>query len=258
MATPTGFFIWTEDDSIIYKRGEKGVLLDGLPVSLYHTLKDYLKDTGKEISQIDFKIELEENGQTIAEHSFKMDKMSTIWLVADPATSDENGSFTTAFLNVFANATAGIHNYSLKFFTDSELLNNGELEYESNGTNARYKTFIPKFNNVAATREQADQEHQQEYAEQLEQEDAEQQAKREFIIEIENTNTGHTKYILVTNQTTMSEDILEVTPTSTISLNLNRGTTYELKYYDQDSSKEYAFFIEKVDESFHEAHYKLT
>jgi hypothetical protein len=56
----------------------------------------------------------------------------------------------------------------------------------------------------------------------------------------------------------MTEDIYEVTPTSTLSLSLSRGTTYELKYYDQDSSKEYAFFIEEVDESFHNAHYKLT
>ena len=258
MTTPTGFFIWTEDDSIIYKRGEIGKIIDGLPVSLYHTLKDYLKDTGKEVSQIDFKIELEENGQIIAEHSFKMDKMATIWLIADPATSDENGSFTTAFLSAFANASVGMHNYTVKFFTDGELLNNGELEYESDGNNAGYKAFIPKFDNISATREQANQEHQQEYAEQLEQEDAQQQAQREFIVEIENTNSGHTKYVLVINQASMSEDIHEVTPTSTLSLNLSRGTTYVLKYYDQDSSKEYAFFIEEVDESFHNAHYKLT
>jgi len=253
-----GFIIWTEDDSIVCNRGEKGEFSDGLLVSLYHTAKDYLKETGKEISQVEFKIQLEQNGQNIAEHTFNMNKMSTFWLIVDPSNSDDNGTFTTVFLNVFVNTPVGTHDYIVKLFTDGELFNEGELSFTSDGTNSAFKNLIPKFDNVAETREQANLQHQQEYAEQLEKEDAEQEAAREFKVYIENTDSGHTKYIVSTNQSSMSETIYEIQPLQTLTLNLFRCSVFEIKYFDQDSSKENAFFIENIDETFHDAKYKIN
>jgi len=258
MNTKLGFIIWTEDDSIVYKRGDKGEFSDGLLVSLYHTAKDYLNEIGKEISQVEFKIQLEQNGQNVAKHTFRMDKISTFWLIVDPADSDDNGTFTIDFLNIFTNTSIGLHDYTVKLFADNVLFNEGELSFKSDGANYAYKNLIPKFNNVTATREQANLNHQQEYAEQLEKEDAEESAAREFKVYIENVDSGHTKYVVSTNQSSLSETIFEVLPLQTLTLNLFRGSIFEIRYFDQDSSKDNAFFIENIDETYHEAKYKIN
>jgi hypothetical protein len=257
MATPLGFSVWRDDDGF-YPPGQTAELYDGELVSLVHKVKNYLADSGKDISEIDFKTTLEQNGNIVAEHSFNFDKMSSIWFVVDPSDSDENGSFTPVFINAFANCGAGDHNYAVKLYLNNELHHEGQLVYKSDGQNTAYKALLLKFGDVSGARGQATLEHQQEYAEQLEKEDAEQQAAREFNVYIENTDSGHTKYVVCTNQSSLSEDIHEVLPKQTLKLDLNRGTQYELKYYDQDSSKEYAYFIEMLDESFHDAKYKIN
>jgi hypothetical protein len=43
-----------------------------------------------------------------------------------------------------------------------------------------------------------------------------------------------------------------------LTINLTRGNEYELKYFDRDSSKEYVFFIEMLNEDFQEAKYRLN
>jgi hypothetical protein len=248
MSVPLGFMIWRDEDDFC-PPGQIAEFTDGQCISLLHKAKKVVEDSGKTVSEIEFKMQLEQDGHSVAENVFKTEDLNSFWLIADPSASDENGSFTVAFVSVFANQPAGKSNYTLKIFADGELFNQGELVYNSDGENTAFKELIPMFGDISGTREQANKEHQQEYAEQNAKEAREQQAAREYKIYIENKDSGHTKYIVATHQTTLSETIYELTPLQTLTLDLFRGSTFELKYYDQDSSKENALFIATVDES---------
>ena len=256
MSTPLGFMIWRDEDDFC-PPGQTAEFNDGPAISLLHKAKNYVNDSGKTLPDIEFKVQLEKNNNIVAEHTFKTDNINSFWLIADPAASDENGSFTPVFLSEFANSPEGKHNYTLKLFADAELFNQGDLVFNSDGQNSVYKALIPKFGNVSATREQANKEHQQEYAEQNAKEEREKEAKREYKIHIENIDSGHTKYILSTHQATLSETIYEVLPNQTKTLSLFRGSEFELRYYDQDSVKEDALLISIIDESCHDNKYKI-
>ena len=165
MSNPLGFMIWRDEDDFC-PPGEIVEFTDGQCISLLHKAKKVVEETGKSISEIEFKIQLEQNGQSVAEHIFQTEDVNNFWLIADPAESDENGSFSDAFVTVFAGSPAGKHNYTLKIFADGELFNQGELVYNSDGTNAIFKELIPKFGDISGTREQANKQFQQESAEQ--------------------------------------------------------------------------------------------
>lgn len=257
MSTPMGFMVWREEDDFC-PPGEIVEFTDGQCVSLLHNAKKVVEDTGKSISKIEFKMQLEQNEQSVVEHIFKTEDVNNFWLIADPSESDENGSFTTNFLSEFANTQQGKHNYTLKLFADGELFNQGELVFNSDGQNSAYKELIPKFDDITGTREQANKEHQKEYAEQNAKEEKERTAEREYKIHIENIDSGHTKYVIATHQTTLSEKIYEITPLKTITLDLHRGSVFELTYYDQNSSKDNALIISKVDESCHNNKYVIN
>ncbi len=257
MSTPLGFMIWRDEDDFC-PPGETASFYDGQCISLLHKAKKFVEESGKELSEIEFKMQLEQNGQIKAEHSFKTEDLNSFWLIADPAESDENGTFTAVFLSEFANSPAGEHNYTLKVFANEELFNKGDLLYNSDGTNAIFKELIPKFNDISGTRDQANKAHQSEYAQQQADEARAQDAARDYKIHIENTDTGHTKYILSTHQQTLSETIYEVTPRNTITLDLFRGSEFELRYYDQDSSKDNALLIAMVDEACHDNKYSVS
>ena len=256
MTTSLGFSVW-RDDNGLYLPGQTAQFTDGELVSLLHKAKNYIADNGKDISEIDFKITLEQNDNVVAEHSFKLDRMSSIWLIVDPADTDENGSFTPAFINVFANCPSGDNNFTLKFFINGELYHQGELIYKSDGQNNAYKALLLKFDDVTGTREQANLEHQQKYAEQLAQDDAQQNAERKFTVHINNIDAGQTKYLIEKNLSSMSENIHEILPSQTLSLNLFRGSSFELKYYNQGTAKDDAMFIATVDESCNEETYTI-
>ena len=78
MNTPLGFSVWRDDDDGFYAPGTIAELFDGELVSLLHKMKNYVADTGKEISTIKFKITLEKVGNSVAEHSFNLEKMVSI------------------------------------------------------------------------------------------------------------------------------------------------------------------------------------
>ena len=254
MKTPFGFIIWRDEDDFC-PPGQKAKLFDGQCVSLYQKVKKLTEDTGKNVSEFEFKLVLEKGGQAAAEHVFKTNDTNNFWLIADPSASDENGTFTSVFLTEFANSPVGEHDYLLKLFADGEILHDGEITYISDGQNPLYKELIPKFKDISGTREEANKKHQQEYAEQSAKEEREKEAAREYKIQITNVDSGHTKYILETHQTTLSENIHQITPMQTITLSLFRGSRFELKFYDQDSSKDNAILLAMVDESCHNKEY---
>lgn len=256
MATPLGFSVWRDEDGF-YAPGQTADLYDGELVSIVHKVKNYLADTGKDISAIDFKIVLEQNGNPVAKHSFKLDKMTSFWLVVDPSDSDENGSFTPVFVNTFANCASGDNNFTVKLFINNELHHEGQLVYKSDGQNSIYKEILSKFEDVSGVRNQANQQHQQEYSQQLEQENAQQKAKREFQVHVNNIDSGQTKYLVEKNLSSMSENIHEILPLKTLSLSLFRGSSFELKYYNQNTSKDDASFIATVGEINHEETYTV-
>ena len=144
MATPLGFIIWTENVDIS-PPGQVAGLSDGPKVALMHKAKDFVEKSGKKIAEIEFKMQLESNKQTVAEHNFRMKKMSDFWLIADPAASDENGSFSAKFLSVFVNSPVGKHNYTMKLLGDGNLINIGEFNFYSDGNNPVFKKLLLKF-----------------------------------------------------------------------------------------------------------------
>lgn len=257
MSTPLGFMIWRDEDDFC-PPGETANFSDGQPISLLHKAKKYIEESGKSLSQVEFKMLLEQNGQSVAENVFKTEDINNFWLVVDPSDSDENGSFSVAFVNIFANLPAGTHNFTLKIFGNGELFNQGDLTFKSDGTNAIYKELILKFNDISGTRQKANLQHQQEYAEQNAKEAQDREDATIFNIFIENKDSGHTKYIVSTHQTTLSETIFQVTPLQTLNLNLHRGSVFELKYFDQDSTKDNAIIISMVDKSNHKNKYNIS
>ena len=98
----------------------------------------------------------------------------------------------------------------------------------------------------------------QEQAEQNAKEEREKEAAREYQIHIENKDSGHTKYIITVNQTTLSETIYEITPLQTKTLNLFRGSEFQIKYYYQDWKKDDALLVSKVNETFHNNKYTIS
>ena len=254
MATPLGFVTWGSDDQF-YPPGEVAKLTDGVSISILYSAKKLVESSGKNISEFEFKMQLQKDGQTVAEHVFKTEDANNFWLIADPAESDENGSFTAIFASEFANSVAGEQNYTLKLFVNDELSHEGNIIYNSDGQGTIYKELIPKFKNISATRDEANKKHQQEYAQKEADEAKAKDEAREFKITITNVDSGHTKYILETHQVTLSEKIHEITPMQTLTLSLFRGSSFELKYYDQDWKKEDALFIAIIDESCHNKEY---
>ncbi len=243
-----GFIVWN-DEPTVYPPGETAIFSDGITVSLYDAVKQYLAEINLDIGAVNQTIELIKNGNPVAKHDFVMNKIETIWLIADPAATDQNPSFSPAFLSVFAQEPAGKHQYEVRLYLNDDLYQQGNIIYESNGINTGMNELLTKFDHVDTVRQQANLKHQKEYAEQLAKEEAAQKTAREFEIKIKNLDPGHTKYVICTNQNVMSEEIYEVRPGQTLTLNLFRGTYFELKYFDQNWQKNDAIFIDMVNQS---------
>ena len=204
--TPLGFITWGDDDQFC-PPGEVLEFTDGVCISLLHTVKKLVESSGKSLSDFEFNMQLSQNGQTVAEHVFKTENINDIWLIADPAMSDEDGSFSALFVSEFAKCEAGKHNFTLKLFANGELLHEGELIYNSDGVNTAYKELISKFKDISGTRDEANKLYQQEYAQEQANQEREQDESTDFKIQVTNVDSGHTKYLVETNQRTLSETI---------------------------------------------------
>ncbi len=66
---------------------------------------------------------------------------------------------------------------------------------------------------------------------------------------VRNRNSGRTRYIVILNRRTLSEEIVDVQPSSSRSIRLSRGGSYELLVYDQDETNDDATAFAQVDES---------
>lgn len=258
MSEPLGFLVWGADEPQYFAPGKVAEFADGQAISLLHMAKNIVAESGKELADFEFEMQLLDSNQIIEKHSFKTEDINNFWLVANPLNSDENGSFTPLFVSLFAGLGAGDHHFVIKVLANNELFNQGEVLFKSNGNNERYKSLIPKFENVSALREQAAEECQKEFEDNFEKERKERERLNKYMVHIENRDYGHTKYIVVKDRSTFSEEIHEVTPGDTISVDLYRGAEYELKFHDQDSSKDYANFLAIVNDSCNDNKYVVN
>lgn len=236
--------------------GAESDFSDGVTIELFSDAKTYVEAEGLSFADVQFKMTMEHNGQELASHSFQMETMTgaNIWLIANPALTKPNGSFTGAFVNALCELGAGDHLVSIKLFAEhnggSVCINDGEITFKHDGTNAEYQALMPSFGDMDAVRNQANQATQKAYEDKREQEAAEKHAARYYKINLDNTNESKTIYVIRKDHKTLSENILEVQPNRSITTELSRNMTFDLLFYRQDQNKDSAIKFATVSESF--------
>lgn len=235
--------------------GTKAQVKDGNTMELGTGADAWAKANGLEAPAVTWTLTLSEGGSILAGHTFTMQKLAgnTMWLVADPAATDPNGSFTPAFAQALVDLGKGSHELNVKLFAEGagkfEAVNEATIVFDGNGGNGAYAALVKKLGDAAGARSAANAAHMSEQEATRAAEAAERDAKRSFTVDVKNADTGHTKYLIVKHDKTLSEEIKEVGPGKTITLSLFRGSSFTLLVYDQDQGKDAARKVAQLDES---------
>jgi len=234
--------------------GTTAQVKDGCGIELGSAAKQFADANGLNVSAVTYTLTLSQGDTILAGHSFTMEHLNgqNLWLIADPAATDPNGSFTAAFAQALVDLGAGTHELTVRLFAEGagkfEAINEAKLAFDGGAGVAAYTALIPKLADAAGTRAAAGAAFQSEQEAARAAESAARDAARNFEVHVQNADTGHTKYLIVKHDKTLSESIKEVGPGKTITLSLFRGSSFTLLVYDQDQSKDAAAEVAQLDE----------
>ncbi len=245
-----GFLIFRDDEPVFIPPGEPLSLRDGETVSLYHKAARYAKDNGKDFTSLPLKLEIYENGNLVARHSFTIDNPAStdLWLIADPAATDRNGSFSPEFASYLSNLEQGRHEFEVRLYVEGQLFQTGTFSYDSDGENAGYKGIVSRFSDVQGAREKSIIDHQMEYEQQMAEQAAEASRKNSYRVRVKNENTGKTVYVIAVNQVNYLERRYEVLPGQEITMEFPRGSEYMVLYFNQDQDKNAAQILTELND----------
>ena len=178
---------------------------------------------------------------------------NNIWLIGDPGLTEPNGGFTPVFLEAMLDLGSGSHLLTVTLYIEHGgsliAVNRGTVTYDgSTGSNAHRSVPANLRNASQAWRqnvETATRELEQEY----EAERAAEEAARNFSVTVRNRNSGRTRYVVIRNRRSLSEEIVELQSNSARAIRLSRAGSYEFLVYDQDETNDAATGFAEVDES---------
>jgi hypothetical protein len=191
----------------------------------------------------------------IAQHGFAMSSFAgnNIWLIGDPGLTEPNGSFSAAFLEAMLDLGTGTHQLTVELYVEHGgslvALNEGSAIYDGSGGTAAHEAVLVNLRNAAEAWQQNVDSATREFEEQYEAARAAEEAARNFSVTVRNRNSGRTRYIVILNRRTLSEEIVSVQPSSTREIRLSRAGSYTLLVYDQDQTNDDAVEFAEVDES---------
>lgn len=255
MSNKLKFLMWPAAGApIMAESGADSNFADGITIELFSDAKTYVESNSLNFSDVQFKLTMDYQGQNIASHQFQMEHMNgaNIWLIADPALTTPNGSFTGAFISALCNLGAGNHLVTIRLHAEhngnSTCINDGEITFQNDGTNDVYQGLLPSFKDVDAVRNQANKATQNAYEDKREKEAAAKHAARYFKVSLSNVNPSQTIYIIQKDHKSLSENIKEVLANKTLEIELSRNMTYDLLFYRQNENKDSAIKLATVNE----------
>ncbi len=229
--------------------GKINTFSDGAKVGFKH------KTDGFDFTNDEFMYEMESPATGKVSHSFKIEFFPGTggWFIVDPTELYfENPSVTHLFLQKLCQLPAGKTELTVRFYANKKLHSEGKITYISDGVNSKYKKIMAKFGNLEEAMSEADNARRLE-DEKQEQAEAEQERKQNaakyFSVNIQSMNPSQTVYVVQIHSGNLKKEVQEVLPKKTITLELWRGSTYEIRVYNQGQSIENARFVATVDQS---------
>ena len=253
---PLGYVLWAAEPGVV-PPGQTATIEDGNGVELISRAGSYTSNNGVDLASATFYLTLRQGSRLLAQHAFSMSSFAgnNIWLIGNPALTEPNASFSPAFLEAMLGLGSGRHQLSVGLYIQHGgslvHLNEGSAVYDGSGGTPAHRDVLANLRNASEAWQQNVETSTREFEEQYEADRAAEAAARNFTLDVRNSNTGRTRYVIVLNKRTLSEDIVEVRPSSTATLELFRGGSYELLVYDQDERKDNAVRFAEVDESDH-------
>lgn len=256
MSTPLKFLLWSVDAApILAESSADSNFSDGITIELFSSAKAFVESNGLSFPEVNFTLKVNHQGQEIAVHTFQMEHLNgaNIWLIANPALTKSNGSFTVAFVHAIGALETGEHLLNIQLEANhqgnSTLINEGEITFISDGTNNTYQELIPLFEDVEAVRNSANTNTQNDYEDQRAQEAAAKQAARYYNVKVNNNNTSKTVYLIRKDRKNLSENILEITPNQSLKVECSRAMHYDLFYYYHNENKAVARHLATLTEA---------
>jgi hypothetical protein len=251
---PLGYVVWTGQPGFV-PPGQTATIEDGSGVELISRAGSYTENNDVDLASATFYLTLRRGSTLLAQHAFSMTSFAgnNIWLIGDPGLTEPNGSFSPAFLEAMMGLGAGRHELSVGLYLEygGSLvhLNQGTAVYDASGGTSAHQTVLANLRNASEAWQQNVETATQDFEEQYEADRAAEDAARNFTVTVRNRNSGRTRYLVVLNRRTLSEEVFSVQPSSTRSLRLSRAGSYDLLVYDQDQTDDDAVKFAEIDES---------
>jgi hypothetical protein len=253
-ADPLGFVVWSDQPGFVAP-GQTATIQDGNGVELVSQAGSYTGNNGIDLASATFYLTMQRGSTLLAQHVFRMESFAgnNIWLIGDPGLTEPNGSFTPAFLEAMMDLGSGNHQLTVRLYIEHggslTALNEGSLVYDGRSGTSAHEAVLANLRDASRAWQQNVQETTREFEEAYEAERAAEEAARNFSVSVRNRNSGRTRYIVILNRRTLSEEIVGVQPGSTRTIRLSRAGSYELLVYDQDQTNDDAVRFAQVDES---------
>lgn len=251
---PLGYVVWADQPGFVAP-GQTAAIEDGNGVELISQAGSYTSSNGVDLSSATFYLTLRRGSRLLAQHAFQIRSFAgnNIWLIGDPGLTEPNGSFTPVFLEAMMGLGSGTHELTVALYIrhggSLVALNEGSVVYDATGGTSAHQAVLSNLRNAAEAWQQNVDTATQEFEEQYEADRAAEEAARNFSVTVRNRNSGRTRYIVILNRRSLSEEIVSVQPGSTRSLRLSRAGSYDLLVYDQDQTNDDAVQFAEVDES---------
>ena len=255
-AAPLGYVVWADEPGFV-PPGQTATIEDGDSVELISRAGSYTTENGVDLASSTFYLTLRRGRSLLAQHAFAMSSFAgnNIWLIGDPARTEPNESFTPAFLQAMIDLGAGSHQLTVALYLEYGgslvQLNEGTAVYDGATGTSSHQAVLANIRNASGAWQQNVETASREFEEQYEADRAAEAAARNFTVEVRNSNTGRTRYIVILNRSSLSEEIVDVQPGSTRTIRLSRAGSYDLLVYDQDQINDDAVKFAEVDESSH-------
>ena len=239
-------------DGMMYQVPEqKTSFADGATISFRH------KTDGFNFENDEFTYEMESAATGKVSHTFKLEFFAGTggWFVKDPnELFFEDHTVTHKFVQKLCQLPKGKTELTLRLYVNGNLHSEGKLTYESDGVHAKYKKLLAKFGNLAEEMAKADEQRRL-ADEEYDNAEAEQERKRNeanyYTVNIQSLNPSQTVYIVQIHSGNLKKEVFEVQPRKTIALQLWRGSTYQIKVYNQGQSIDNARSVIVVDQTKH-------
>ncbi|WP_299459152.1 hypothetical protein [uncultured Microscilla sp.] len=252
---PLNFILWKPEGAPEFSPGG-ATFADGTTIELASAAAAYVQENSLELTQTSFIITLNSDEEELASHTFQMEKLGgsvNLWLLANPKETDPNGSFTGKFLQALCDLAPAQTPLTIKIGViandETTWINEGNLIFDGTTGSETYQQLLTFYDDVDASRSQANKETTEAYAQKREEEAQARHNANHFEVFFKSNHPSQTTYVICKDTKSLSENIVEVQPNAKISVEFWRGSSHEILAYSQNVSKEAAHKVTTVTET---------